>query len=365
MNDRPQMRTPTAMTVETESLLLWSWKGQEYAIAAKHVYEVMALPELLSPPEKPPSISGFLEYRGHLVPITDLDHLMQGKSHPYHLTDSIILIHVNNVFYGLVSEELQGLHQAATTAISTMNQPPDSQHSLNLILSGIVTIHTRRVLLLDSSDIAARLIEHPNSHTTTFRLDNEAANNFFSPNPSSHPYPLVSSSHDQDELRRRALQIREVPMQENPASQLTLAIIQLGQERFGIDLSTLRECAECAELTPIPCCPPHILGHTNHHGDILLVINIAEFLFDPTTFHTQGTKVVIVDLSPSCVAVAVHDILDIITIDAESVRPSVSWSPAEHEPLLKGLFVYDQKNLGLLDLHHFLTSETIIVNDNH
>ncbi len=367
MIDQPQAHASMVPAEKTDTILLWCWGGHEYAIDAQHVSEVVALPELLRPPDLPPSIVGLLDYRGNLVYVTDLDHVIHDNSHPYKLSYSVMLVHAANHLFGLVAEEFHGLHQVTSHDISTLNEHPCSPSHMNPIVSGVVTIHTRRIFLIDSSDIALRITEthHLSSDlSATFQQKDKSANIFTAHLPLTESCSTASLLQDQSELRRRALQIREVPTQEKSTPQLTLAIIQLGQERYGIDLATLRECAESYEISPIPCCPPHILGHVNHHGDILLVVNIAEYVFVPETFTTQGTKIMIVDLPQSCVAVPVHDIIDTITIDSDAVLPSSSWNPSEHEPLVKGLFAYEGTNLGLLDLQYLLTSEAVIVKDN-
>ena len=60
---------------------------------------------------------------------------------------------------------------------------------------------------------------------------------------------------------------------EEQGALLGLAVVELGDELFGVELAAVQEFCEIVQLTPIPCCPPHILGAISLRGDLVTLID--------------------------------------------------------------------------------------------
>ncbi len=103
-------------------LMLLFYVGDErYAISAKSVVEVVPMVALKKVYHAPEYVAGLFNYRGQIVPVIDLCHLIQNQTCHLHLSTRIIMINYlvrdgeNNV------NRLLGLMAERVT--ETMNKP--------------------------------------------------------------------------------------------------------------------------------------------------------------------------------------------------------------------------------------------------
>lgn len=102
-------------------MLLFYIGDERYAISAKSVVEVVPMVALKKVYHAPEYVAGLFNYRGQIVPVIDLCHLIQNQSCNLHLSTRIIMINYlisdgkNNV------SRLLGLMAERVT--ETMNQP--------------------------------------------------------------------------------------------------------------------------------------------------------------------------------------------------------------------------------------------------
>ncbi len=71
--------------------LIFSLHGIQYALNADVVREVMFLPELTLISNVPDHFAGVLNYRGHMVPVMDLNKRLGHSSERFQVSDSLIL----------------------------------------------------------------------------------------------------------------------------------------------------------------------------------------------------------------------------------------------------------------------------------
>jgi purine-binding chemotaxis protein CheW len=65
-------------------------------------------------------------------------------------------------------------------------------------------------------------------------------------------------------FRQRADNLRQsIEISKVTNELMPLAVIGLGHEYFGLDLELVHEFTDISNLTPIPCCPNHIVGNMN------------------------------------------------------------------------------------------------------
>src|SRR5262249_34289721 len=64
-------------------------------------------------------------------------------------------------------------------------------------------------------------------------------------------------------FRRRAQDLAPPMEQEESDGLASLAVVTLNGECYGIDLGLVREFAPLRSVTPVPCCPAHVVGQMN------------------------------------------------------------------------------------------------------
>ena len=119
--------------------------------------------------------------------------------------------------------------------------------------------------------------------------------------------------------------------------------------------------ADVRRVTPLPCCPPHIVGNMNLRGDIVTLVDIRNLLGLPPGGPT-APKAVVVGMGETLVGIAVNEVFDVA-----SLRPSdlIAAPPtaAAAEKYIKGTSPYGGRMMAVLDLRKILAEGELVVNE--
>jgi purine-binding chemotaxis protein CheW len=163
--------------------------------------------------------------------------------------------------------------------------------------------------------------------------------------------------------------LRQPLASEDVANLIPLAVIGLNGEYFGIDLKIIREFSALRVLTPVPCCPQHIVGQLSLRGDILTLIDIRAALNMPLagagngSSHVPTGKVVVVETDAFKVGVLVDDVFDVMNLHPSEIREVPSAVHSQTEEYLRGTAPCGEKMLSILDLPKILTHGALTVNE--
>jgi purine-binding chemotaxis protein CheW len=137
-------------------------------------------------------------------------------------------------------------------------------------------------------------------------------------------------------------------------------------ELFGIDLHVVREFALVHSVTPVPCCPPHILGHINLRGELFTLVDLGAALGLPASAaprtHT-GQKVVVLDLAGMALAAPVDEVLAVRYVRPGEVAPNPAAASAENAPFLRGTAPHGAQMLSILDLPRIFAQKRLSVRE--
>jgi len=88
----------------------------------------------------------------------------------------------------------------------------------------------------------------------------------------------LSSDQAKAVMDHRALALARIPEAAAPANEiLEVLTAHLAGERIAIEIRFVREVYRPAGITPVPGCPPFLVGVTNLRGEILAVLDLREF----------------------------------------------------------------------------------------
>ena len=94
------------------------------------------------------------------------------------------------------------------------------------------------------------------------RLYNKPAHQTFCPD---------ATPEDRAIFHERARNLMHPPEKFDPCRAVTLCRCRFKGEYFGVELELVREFSDMYNLTPIPCCPEHIVGNMNLRGNIVTI----------------------------------------------------------------------------------------------
>jgi purine-binding chemotaxis protein CheW len=162
-------------------------------------------------------------------------------------------------------------------------------------------------------------------------------------------------------FRARAVALRETAVEEE-GERLGLAVVELSGECFGIELAAVQEFCDIAHLSPIPCCPQHILGAMSLRGDLLTLIDPRAALNLPLAAKGSG-KAVVTRLGEQSVGIAVDAVHDVVYLRGKELQEPPPALRERGGAEVTGTAPYAGRIMTVLDLPALLAREEWIVNE--
>lgn len=168
-------------------------------------------------------------------------------------------------------------------------------------------------------------------------------------------------------LTKRAHNLAVVPPDPPTGQTLSLLVLQLGQERYGIDVHSVREIYPQQPLTPVPRTPNFVAGIFSARGRILSVINLARFLGLPADQNRvlNQSKIIVVTNSNIAreasyleVGLVVDEVTDIVTIFKDEVKQLLA--NQTRTEYVQGI---TSDLLVVLDLNALLSDKRLLVDE--
>ena len=340
--------------MDTRSLLIFDLDGAYFAVDATRVRESFWLPELTPAEEAQPGVVGILSLRGQIISIIDLrlrfDHPVQRYSH----SDQIVVLEgADDLPMGLIVNTVTKVVELPCNAIQPPPQFDAAAPGLSHLVVGEVRVGDDLVTLLD----ALQLTHLPHLEKEP-ALDESAdlSNGLTSPNP----FCAEATPAERALLCARAAALREATVEEG-GERLGLAVVELGGEYFGVELAAVQEFCDIAQLSQIPCCPPHILGAMNLRGDLLTLIDPRAALKLPAA--SRGGKAVVACLGEQAVAIAVDEVLNVFYLRSDELQAPPAALREQCGAEFMGTAPYAGRIMTVLDLPALLAREEWIVNE--
>ena len=330
------------------SYLLFTLDGAQYGLAAEAVQEMFLLPALISVPESGPEVAGMLNLRGQLLPVINLRVCLGYPQQPNVIGQAVIVVQCGSRPLGLVVDQIQNVEAIAPSSITAALETPYfgcAEHPLTI---GFARQGDTVIILIDPVALGQG-------------------------SPSLAPSPPVAevqsnrfmaqfSPSDRQVLEARAAGLIQLIADESTSDLSALAVIGLEGERFALGLETVHEFAEVPQITPIPCCPTHIVGNINLRGEILTLVDVRHFLNLAPAAPLQPKTAVVMRLGSLVAGVVIDDVFDVIYLNASEIAATPTAVHSSNNPYLKGFAQHGDSMLTLLDLPKLLTEGELVVN---
>lgn len=315
--------------------LLFGLNGVRYGVEAELVLEVAWLPELTPAEEAPPHIAGVVNLRGKIEPVMNLGLRLGHPPLRYRLSDSIVMLQADGATMGVIVSEVSDVVGIPASAIEP---PPHYDEELpNRIhfLAGNAKVGEEIIMLLD----VQRLIHAPAL-----------------PAPGVSASPLAcfcpdATDEERATFRARAHNLMQAEESLEAAERVPLSIVQLGGECFGVGLDAVREFSHLRRVTPVPCCPPHIVGNMNLRGDILTLVDIGGLLNIPA--GNAAAEVMVIESGELSIGVLVDKVLEVIYLRPADMA-SLPAAHGEKNEYCKGVARYGESMVSILDMQKIL-----------
>lgn len=370
--------------MKSQPYLIFELNHKRYGFDAHVVEEIFLLPEITSIPEASPYILGVINLRGSILPILDLSQRLEGRPHRFAVTDSIVVITNQQQQVGLAVNQVYEVEFITPQNVESDYLLDTNRHHAALI-TGIAKLDSQLINLIDAG-MVMRLGEtavlgetaKPDTHSAQLSGSASASNasklsefdrNVLSPvsvDPAVAATDYFFPAATDDEriiLHTRAQNLRATLEQDNSASLTPLAVIRFGEERFAIGVDAVQEFTDIRQVTPVPCCPPHVIGNMNLRGEVLTLIDVRHLLqLQGNASRTTG-KAVVVKLDDLVAGIAVDEVFDVVYIHPSEISAIPTAVHTAKQEYLRGVVAYDNSFMGVLDLPEILANGELIVNE--
>jgi purine-binding chemotaxis protein CheW len=163
-------------------------------------------------------------------------------------------------------------------------------------------------------------------------------------------------------LRERARELAQSLPEDDPAGCERVAVVRLGKEFFALELELVREFTAIRHVTPVPCCPKHIVGQMNLRGDIVTLVDLRPLLHVPAS-ASLPPQLALLELQDIVFGVPVDEVVEILTLRLAETE-SLPAPSAGRDTFLKGAAPYCGRMLGVLDVSRILTEGHLVVSEN-
>ena len=328
------------------SLLIFDLSNAHFGVDATLVRESVWLPELTPVEEAPFYVVGMFSLRNQLVPVTDLNLRFGHPSRPCGINDQIVVLEKDKLLMGVIVSEVREVIEVSPETIL----PPPKFHvefdNKASLIEGEIRVGDDLVTLLNTNQLVGLPLNLSEANPGC------PARSFCPEAPPEH--------HAVYRARAKAL-MEDIAPEEG--DHVALAVVELDEEYFGVELDAVQEFCEIAHISPIPCCPKHILGAINLRGNLLTLLDLRAALNLPPATQISN-KAVVARLGEHAVGVSVDEVHDVIYLRQEEIQAAPAMLREQSGAEIKGAVHYAEKMMVVLDLPALLAREEWIVNES-
>lgn len=333
----------------SQAFLLFTLDGQRFAVDTSFVRETVWLPELTQVEEVPPWLIGLFNLRGKIINVIDLRLRFGHRARQYLSSDQVVVLQREQQLFGLVVSEVDDVVVIIPDIIQPLHLGSDTSSASKLI-AGEVRVGDDLVAVLNLSRLMN--IEAGQTPAGLRHMQETSGNNF---------YPEETTVEMRELFRQRAVALQNAATEDN-FTPVSLAIVELSGEYFGIELEAVEEFCRTDKISQIPCCPSHILGAVSLRGELLTLVDPSSTFNLPPI--ANSTKAVVGRTGERMVALAVDEVHDAVYLHPNALQPPPALLREQYGSVITATAPYQDKMMTILDLPALLSREEWAVLDD-
>lgn len=331
------------------SYLVFTLYGTNYGLDALQVLDVVPLPRLDRTLEAPPYMAGLFNLRGRVVPVVDLALRLGRTPPPYRLEDRVVVFRSptgDDALMGLIVNETRDI---LPIAADQLQPPPDygTAQDNGHFVGATAFVGPDTLLLLDLQDLITQELE----------LDVEgeeepadAVTDYFFP---------AATAQQRRVFDERAAALRLQQTEPDQTGYRHCAVFALGDERLAIDIGLVDEFVNIKDITPIPCCPPQVVGALNLRGTVLPILDIRPVLDLPQPPLELPAQALVIRYPGFRAGMLIDTALDIARLRCTALSGEAG--ARQEKRHIHATAPYGEGVVGILDLEDILRQELLTV----
>lgn len=136
-----------------------------------------------------------------------------------------------------------------------------------------------------------------------------------------------------------------------------VVVFTLGKEKYGIEISSVKEIVKWTKITELPQMPDEIWGVLKLRDQVIPVISLRKQFGWPEADNVEDTKIIILDIDNSFLGINVDDVDEVVHVPSSAVEfPSALTAKAE---MIYGIAKLQKYLLILLDIRAVFSPDVI------
>jgi len=134
----------------------------------------------------------------------------------------------------------------------------------------------------------------------------------------------MKEKNEKEILKIRA-QFYAKPVEETEKKINGFEVLQflLAKEKYAFDIELVREVYSFADYSPIPCCPPHVLGVANVRGQMIPLVDLKRFFDIPQSDLPASKQAIIISLNGIELGILADEIVGLQCMDSKKIQPGL------------------------------------------
>jgi purine-binding chemotaxis protein CheW len=133
-------------------------------------------------------------------------------------------------------------------------------------------------------------------------------------------------------------------------SEFQIVVCQLGQESYGLDISSVYEIIRFRECTAVPASPPFVDGVINLRGLIIPVMDLASRFCQGRSEPTKSTRIIVAGTNGMRVGLVVDAVTEVLMVSEDAVEPTPEVASAHDAAYIRGIAKLGEELVILLNL---------------
>lgn len=320
------------MTEEKRQIVIFKIGQERWGLEMLDIQEIIRLVEITTVPESP-YMEGIINLRGKIIPIINMRKVMNIPEEPLSLNSRIVVVRADSG-KGFVVDAVEDIIEVGKDQIESVQ----ADMHIKEFVKGIIKIDEKLIILLDLNKILAM-------EGTKFTEDQQKN----IPQLSAEAAPGIDETVRRV-LHFRAMEIAKVPLRDYVEKKLNLIVFLLQNEWYGIEEAELREILKVNKIFFVPYADSYMEGIVNVRGEIIPVLNLADFLGLKKSSFMPQSRILIIDKDKFKVGLLVDKVHEIVEFDKDTLQILSDVVSQETSPFIKGEFHWQNKVVTLLDV---------------
>ncbi|MCQ1537374.1 purine-binding chemotaxis protein CheW [Methanosarcina sp. KYL-1] len=146
----------------------------------------------------------------------------------------------------------------------------------------------------------------------------------------------------------------------NVDNTIQVIVFNLGEERYGVEISQVKEIILPTQITRIPNVPSFVEGVLNLRGQIATVINLRKRLGKEPEKNDENTRIIVVEYDNAIVGMMVDSVSEVKYLSPQNIEEIPRFLALRDESkFLKGIGKLEDGLLTLMDLKELFSEEEL------